>query len=95
MANKRLVDVDAFLADHCGECRYTSNGACSKDDPICGTIWDLVEYPTVDAVEVVHGRWVNQHWRNVCSECRYIVGQHSQTKYCPNCGAKMDGDTIG
>ena len=43
--------------------------------------------PTVDAVEVVHGRWIDGMR---CSEC----GQVDWTKpnYCPNCGAKMDGE---
>lgn len=56
--------------------------------------------PTVDAVEVVHGRWIFKHnpitdpkryfIRIVCSECNLHTGQKSN--YCPSCGAKMDGD---
>ena len=45
--------------------------------------------PAVDAVEVVHGRWV--FWN--CSECDYETSD--LTNYCPNCGAKMDGDGNG
>lgn len=29
-----------------------------------------------------------------CSECRRIVSETHQSKYCPNCGAKMEGDTL-
>ena len=57
--------------------------------------------PTVDAVEVVHGRWtaINQHkdvegWIEcdyVCSACGEIAME--EHNYCPNCGAKMRGDT--
>ena len=57
---------------------------------------------TVDAVEVVHGRWVHHYndsgepiddkW--YCSECHMCNG-HKRTWYCPNCGAKMDGDGNG
>lgn len=48
--------------------------------------------PTADVEPVRHGRWeYNQdvilYW--VCSECAYYV-QH-EYKFCPNCGAKMDG----
>ena len=64
----------------------------------------LFEAPTVDAVEVVHGRWIGMEeeiWgRNVsmvtmwqCSACG--VSQTTlfgRRRYCPNCGAKMDGD---
>ena len=67
----------------------------------------LKKQPTVDAVEVVHGRWTHDAvqtcglfddslpvWVDVmqCSVCNeYIEGSHG-TNYCPNCGAKMDGD---
>ncbi len=51
---------------------------------------------TVDAVEVVHGRWIwtvtgeedyEQYYR--CSKCNDHM--YSEYNYCPNCGAKMDG----
>ena len=51
----------------------------------------------VDAVEVVHGRWIDQSFVMnggvvrfcICSECRHEMT--FETSYCPNCGAKMDG----
>ena len=67
--------------------------------------FEIVDAPTVDAVEVVHGRWIHDCveacspfvdslpvWVDVmqCSVCKeYIEGSHG-TNYCPNCGAKMD-----
>lgn len=55
--------------------------------------------PTVNAVEVVHGRWISyldgdsimpdRYYR--CSEC-CDRGWRRKWPYCPNCGAKMDGD---
>lgn len=60
---------------------------------------DIDNAPTVDAVEVVHGWWVHHYndsdepiddkW--YCSEC-HMCNDHKRTWYCPNCGAKMDGD---
>ena len=57
--------------------------------------------PTVDAVEVVHGRWVNEYPYVRCSECN-AEWFNSRTDnepmlfyFCPNCGAKMDGDGNG
>lgn len=63
------------------------------------------DQPTVDAVPVVHGRWIDEGqygdnfphhaWR--CSEC----GEHvieidtSWYKYCPNCGVDMRGEQDG
>ena len=62
---------------------------------------DISKAPTVDAVEVVHGRWINTeekpHLFYRCSECgdKWSYGVMLHCKYCPNCGAKMDGDGNG
>lgn len=45
--------------------------------------------PTVDAVPVVHGKWLDGYSLQTCSSCKYR-GKKSW-KYCPNCGARMDG----
>ena len=52
----------------------------------------------VDAVEVVHGRWIETTsadkeygiltTKYECSECACLTDNKSN--YCPNCGAKMD-----
>ena len=55
--------------------------------------------PTVDAEPVRHGRWneiednVTEHLME-CSVCNeWIMHHHNYvSNYCPNCGAKMDGD---
>ena len=66
---------------------------------------DIEAAPTVDAVEVVHGRWEEMHYEggildgtnfDRCSVCGYervFDDPEFKTvfKYCPNCGAKMDG----
>ena len=62
-----------------------------------------IEYaPTVEAVEVVHGRWIS--WKEVFPKsvfnnigrkkkcfCSYCGALRDKDNYCPNCGAKMDG----
>lgn len=62
--------------------------------------------PTVDAVPVVHGRWIPHVVdarkgtmsidEDVCSVCGKDFLQIRETgcvwNYCPNCGAKMDGE---
>jgi hypothetical protein len=69
-------------------------------------IIDLSHFPTVDAVEVVHGHWIKEENSIHCSVCGYITpalipyvdnGDRwiplYANKYCGNCGAKMmDGD---
>ena len=48
--------------------------------------------PTVDAVPVVHGRWMKDGDCVVCSECgeEHAWDEYRAT-YCEDCGAKMDG----
>ena len=57
---------------------------------------EIEDAPTVDAVEVVHGRWENMDNDPKCSECGiFAVSDKHAVKYydyCPHCGAKMDGD---
>lgn len=51
----------------------------------------------VDAVPVRHGRWKEDKggygfW--ICSYCNFVSeasGANILYKFCPNCGAKMDG----
>ena len=64
-------------------------------------------HPAVDAVPVVHGRWINYpeclRYESayceediVCSECHsvwnIIDNDADRFDHCPACGAKMDGD---
>lgn len=64
---------------------------------------ELMKIPAADVAPVVHGRWVvrfdgpYQRRRCYCSHCGKHNGvggiAQNQTKpYCPNCGARMDGD---
>lgn len=50
--------------------------------------------PTVDAVEVVHGKWIYKGTTNVkmifeCSNCKSLIA--GRGRFCKECGAKMDG----
>ena len=61
----------------------------------------LAEIPTADVAPVVHGRWEPCFDENCrcrwgfgkCSNCgqEYYAHAINHYKYCPNCGAKMDG----
>lgn len=41
-----------------------------------------------------HGHWINpKAWHVECSECHHVLEFICDVKnYCPNCGAKMDGE---
>lgn len=89
----RLIDSDAlreyWLENGQNEYVYDTNSFLDSID----------EAPTVDAVEVVHGRWEKANNRpksyiRVCSVCgkeAYFCGKGCTYKYCPNCLSKMDG----
>ena len=63
---------------------------------------DIDSMPTIDAVPVVHGEWTTKRtWQHdgeiycsVCDSNAPTEGDYRQVKtnYCPNCGAKMDGE---
>lgn len=55
--------------------------------------------PAADVASVVHGRWIETSEGTFCSECNKnpIPVEHYNVcnftgAYCPNCGAKMDGE---
>lgn len=47
--------------------------------------------PAADVVEVRHGRLLNPNPYGECSLCGYLMDIRDGYKYCPSCGAKMDG----
>ncbi len=78
---KRLIDANALKEQFVQDYAYAA--ATMVDDA-----------PTVDAVEVVHGRWerVDESLFR-CSACsEWILMQNDWYYYCPNCGAKMEGE---
>jgi rubrerythrin len=81
------------------EKHYFENGTSAYDgkpiDRLC-ELEDKIEQG--DVVEVRHGKWEYLWFDAVCSECGYINKADTITRcrndppYCPNCGAKMDGE---
>jgi hypothetical protein len=86
--------IETARLNYCKNCN-SINGircrGCGFDDAML----ELESVPSADVVEVVHGEWVNYkavHYK--CSICGNRVGGKI-TKYCSECGAKMDGDKNG
>lgn len=69
------------------------------DDALCC----LEHIPAADVAPVVHGRWVSISHKlaRVCSVCnrdepyKFADIDADVYDYCPNCGARMDGDSNG
>jgi hypothetical protein len=82
--------------------KYITFEAANTYEQVKGDMFSLVQKaPVVDAVEVVHGKWEScwEDWRhqlegNKCSVCGFEYFGNL-FKYCPNCGAKMDGGAEG
>ena len=101
----RLIDADALMEEcyeeledgslwHDEDTSKDYADGCDEGKRLMMAIID--QAPTIDAVEVVHGKWkrkmvddgFNADW--VCSECGYrVMTDFVSYSYCPNCGAKM------
>ena len=59
---------------------------------------EVKRFPTLDAVEVVHGHWIAQEYEDefleyveqICSNCG--CPHSAESNFCSYCGAKMDDD---
>ena len=97
MANeKRMIDANDIKYHK----RTTCGGHGLYYDETIAYKEDIDSLPTVDAVEVKHGWWIelpSMEPDYKCSECgrSYAWWEPSEAHYCPNCGAKMDGDGNG
>jgi hypothetical protein len=92
---KRLINADELKSDILSK-MYLAQKEYLHKSHIAHQI-DIA--PTVDAVEVVHGRWQNNaNDYPECDKCGYMpqydpmIDDIWYSPYCPNCGAKMDGD---
>lgn len=96
----RLIDADV-LQDGIEEWIDTvGNVTIGKGLSYYGELQGCIEEcPTIDAEPVRHGRWIEKPFllgiSNFCSLCGENYGMpHGKFKYCPNCGAKMDGKVM-
>ena len=65
---------------------------------------EISKLPTADVVEVRHGHWISQeeavqldrydlaYTCSVCGHCDWDCTESENFNFCPNCGAKMDGE---
>lgn len=56
----------------------------------------IKDMPTEDVQKVKHGYWEDDEYMYICNICGKwldITQGTDDMNYCPNCGAKMDGDS--
>ena len=110
----RMIDADA-LNDSMYHEAFETDSELQKWDSGCWIRYKMFEKhldmaPTVDAVPVVRGEWVNfagDFQTAECSKCGelYDASGHADEKhfaafkqlykYCPNCGCDMRGERDG
>jgi len=88
----KLVDVDSIQIEIK---RPRMNGKYLLTEALAKELEKaLKELPAVDAVPVRRGKWL---LGGKCSECNGdapfypMASTYYESKYCPHCGAKMDG----
>ena len=93
----RYIDLDKILF-------FEGIDAETGEEIMLATMNQIEELPTADVAEVRHGEWITictasltgglNWYMHSCSTCNYsyktVVPKGYD--YCPNCGAKMDGE---
>ena len=95
----RYIDADKMIADT-KAMKQIADGI-----EIDGIVKYIEEHSTAAVAEVKHGEWIDLHDENVlyeqtykCSACGewFVIEagtpKENGYKYCPNCGARMDGE---
>ena len=103
----RLIDADALRAELT---KWRDNDPYEKDRCVLERwirkiginvlIRLLMDFPTIEAEPVRHGRWGEldydfneDKYTRPCSNCGYKSMEYLK-HYCPNCGAKMESGTV-
>lgn len=84
---------------------------CKKGAAVTNLVWaaimaierDVRDMPAADVVPVRHGNWIKDEFFSdevnngeKCSQCGELIGWFGNLpKYCPGCGALMDGGNEG
>ena len=95
-SEKRLIDADALI-HRLLNTKIVAANLFQYANAVTNMIGDA---PTIEAEPVRHGYWENANGRpktyirkcSVCGKEAYFCGRGCSYKYCPNCGAIMDGD---
>lgn len=99
------ISKDKFIHFLFKEIAYFKETQTDIEIPISATLQSVVneikKFTSEDVQPVKHGRWIDKNPQDkydprcICSVCDSVEFPLSRHKYCPNCGAKMDGEDNG
>lgn len=100
----RYIDADNLINELSAACMPIYEKGITGILGDNSSIADIInEQPTADVQEVKRGYWIPERdpdennriqcfHCSVCDDDFHYIGAFVATKYCPNCGARMDGD---
>ena len=104
----RLIDVDEALNIIAKYCPDDDGSCSCAGNDLRELLDEIEAMPTIDAEPVKHGRWIihreeifepnrsecymSRPLPTECSVCGFAEMRASRFAFCPNCGARMDGD---
>lgn len=96
---KKYIDANELIENleaSCMPIHEKGISGCLGDNK---SIVDVInDQPAAEVQEVRHGKWEQENEIFKCSECAYAFeneGYQHFFNYCPNCGARMDGEENG
>ena len=104
---KDVTAIKMEMQQICDNCWHPHRlGGCPEHCGINDAIKIIDSVPTVDAVPVRHGNWIEPGKHGIwiygngyleCDQCHEVVWLAKGMKFCPECGADMrkDGDSNG
>lgn len=102
----RYIDADNLINELSAACMPIYEKGITGILGDNSSIADIInEQPTADVQEVKHGYWIPErdpdensriqcYHCSICDDDFHYIGAFIATKYCPNCGARMDGDSL-
>lgn len=97
----RYIDADNLINELSAACMPIYEKGITGILGDNSSIADIInEQPTADVQEVKHGYWQNKYRsgttikEGVVSSC-CDMWNNRKSQFCPNCGARMDGDNNG
>lgn len=91
---KKFIDAEMLISELGAACMPIFEKGISGDLGDEDSIADIINaQPAADVQEVRHGEWKERMSCSSSVKCSVCGNSHEyETTYCPNCGARMDGD---